>query len=288
MKYSRLIRRAVCRPFQPPVLFVLLCAGVPGFAQGGDNAGANLFTDQCAVCHGADGRGTDRGVSIATLPNVVALSDADLQSVIHHGTSAGMPAFAQLTDQQVQAVVQYLRQLQGVTGGALSSAKLPGDPGTGKVLYFGKGQCSGCHMVNGEGGFMASDMTTYGQRHNAAAILKAIVKPDTQLSPTARVAEVETRTGEKFSGVVRAEDSLELALQTEDGRYHFLNRDSLANVTYTDHSLMPHDYGTRLTAQELNDLVSYLIVTASDAPVEAAPVRRQRPESNQAEGDERR
>ena len=47
--------------------------------------------------------------------------------------------------------------------------------------------------------------------------------------------------------MVRAEDNLNITLQTEDGRYHFLSRSSLATVNYTDHSLMPHDYGTRLT-----------------------------------------
>lgn len=79
--------------------------------------------------------------------------------------------------------------------------------------------------------------------------------------------------------MVRAEDDLELTLQTVDGRYHFLNRSSLANVTYSDHSLMPQDYATRLTAQELNDLVSYLIVTGKNAPVEAAPAPRRRPDN---------
>jgi cytochrome c oxidase cbb3-type subunit III len=249
---------------------LLLLAAAPGFAQGG-NQGADLFSENCSVCHGADGKGSDRGTAIATLPNVVALSDAGLLGVLHNGTSAGMPAFPQLTDQQAQAVVRYLRRLQGVTSGASTSAKPTGDANAGKSLYFGKAQCSTCHMVNGQGGFMASDMTTYGQSHNVAAILQAIVKPDRQLDPGSRVAEVITLTGEKITGVVRTEDDLELTLQTEDGRYHFLNRDSLAKVTYSDHSLMPHDYGTRLTAQELNDLVSFLIATSKNAGVAAAP-----------------
>ncbi len=228
----------------------------------------------CAVCHGADGKNSDRGSQpIATQPNIVAMSDADLMGVIHNGTAAGMPTFPELTDQQAKAVVRYLRQLQRVSSGASTDAKPTGDPKAGKVLYFGKAQCSTCHMVNGQGGFMASDMTTYGQSHNAAAILGAIVKPDTKLSPNAQVVEAVTKAGQKISGVVRTEDSLELTLQTEDGRYHFLNRDSLAMVTYTDHSLMPHDYGTRLTAQELNDLVGYLIVTGKSTPAVAASAR---------------
>jgi len=277
MKYDRCTKLSVfCALF--------LLAGMPGFGQGGnqgvrgpsgeDNGGAELFTQDCAVCHGADGKNSDRGSQpIATQPNIVAMSDAELLGVLHNGTAAGMPAFPELTDQQAKAVVRYLRQLQGVTGGASAAVEPTGDPNAGKILFFGKAQCSTCHMISGQGGFMAPDMTTYGQGRNAAAILGAILEPDAKLSPTAQVVEVVTKAGVKISGVVRTEDSLELTLQTQDGRYHFLNRDSLTKVAYTDHSLMPHDYATRLTAHELNDLVSYLIVTARNTRAVAASAR---------------
>jgi cytochrome c oxidase cbb3-type subunit 3 len=75
---------------------------------------------------------------------------------------------------------------------------------------------------------------------------------------------------------VRSEDNFNLALQTEDGRYHFLTRSSLVEVNYKQYSLMPRDYGTRLTGKELDDLVSFLIVTSKNAPVEAPPPRRRR------------
>ena len=127
-------------------------------------------------------------------------------------------------------------------------------------------------MVGGAGGFIASELTTYGQSHNEDAIIKAIVTPDSPLVPAARVVEVRTKSGQKLSGVVRSEDNFNLELQTQDGRYHFLARNTLANVQYTDHSLMPHDYGTRLTPAELNDIASYLIVTGKAAPASPAAV----------------
>ena len=74
-----------------------------------------------------------------------------------------------------------------------------------------------------------------------------------------------------MTGVVRAEDNLNITLQTEDGRYHFLSRGSLAAVNYTNHSLMPCDYGTRLTSGELDDLVAFLIVTGRNSPTEPTP-----------------
>jgi cytochrome c oxidase cbb3-type subunit III len=129
-------------------------------------------------------------------------------------------------------------------------------------------------MIGGQGGFMAPELNAYGKDRAAHEILQAIVNPDADLEATSRVAEVRTKTGESLTGVVRAEDNMNLTLQTEDGRYHFLSRSSLAKVNYTDHSLMPHDYRTRLTSTELDDLVSFLIVTGRNAATESTPAKR--------------
>jgi putative heme-binding domain-containing protein len=131
--------------------------------------------------------------------------------------------------------------------------------------------------VKGEGGFLGSDLTAYGQTHNSAAIVKATTTPDSPLIPGSRVVEIRTKSGQNLSGVVRSEDNFTIELQTTDGRFHFFDRSTLADVKYTDHSLMPHDYGTRLTPAELNDIASFLVVTGRSAPTEA-PLRRRRSE----------
>ncbi len=258
---------------------LVLLAAVLALAQGGQTSGssqgAQLYATNCAFCHGADGKG-GRAPAIATLPQVIALSDQELIATVHNGeTDRGMPAFPGLGDSGVRAVVRYLRTLQGVTGAA-APAKLPGDPLAGRQLFFGAARCSTCHMVEGEGGFMAPELTEYAQNRTASEILQAIVNPDAHVDPTARVAELRTRTGKSLTGVVRAEDNLNITLQTVDGRYHFLTRDSLAAVNFTGHSLMPGDYGTQLTAPQLDDLESFLIVTARNAPGEPAPATRRR------------
>jgi cytochrome c oxidase cbb3-type subunit 3 len=256
-------------------LFLFTAKSMLAQGQGnGANPGAEQFARNCASCHGADGRGGDKAPAIATMPTVVALSDADLIKIVHDGTQAGMPAFPQLGDDGIRAVVDYLRTLQGKTSSNSPAAAVIGDSNSGHTLFFGKAQCSSCHMVSGAGGFIAAELTTYGQSHNEDAIIKAIVTPDSPLVPTSRVVEVRTKSGQKLTGVVRSEDNFNLELQTQDGRFHFLARNTLADVQYTDHSLMPHDYGTRLTPAELNDIASYLIVTGKAAP--ASPPARGR------------
>jgi cytochrome c oxidase cbb3-type subunit 3 len=265
-------RRINCLGFSTLLLFATMPMLGQEQSNNGGGAGAQQFSRNCAGCHGADGRGGDKAPAIATMPSVVALSDADLIKIVHDGTQAGMPAFPQLGAAGIGAVVDYLRILQGKTSSNAPAAPVVGDSNSGHSLFFGKAQCSDCHMVGGAGGFIASELTTYGQSHNEDAIIKAIVTPDSPLVPAARVVEVRTKSGQKLSGVVRSEDNFNLELQTEDGRYHFLARNTLANVQYTDHSLMPHDYGTRLTPAELNDIASYLIVTGKAAPASPAAV----------------
>jgi len=256
--------------------FLLLIGGISALGQdqrmsgSSQGQGAQLYQSDCAYCHGADGRG-GRGPAIATLPKVIAMSNQELMGIVHKGeVDQGMPGFPDLGDSGTKAVVQYLRTLQGVTAGG-PPAKLTGDPDAGRQIFNGKGQCSTCHMILGKGGFMAADLTSYARNRTAEEILQAIVNPDENLEPTSRVVHVRTREGKSLTGVVRAEDNLSMTLQTEDGRYHFLSRSNLAAVNYTDHSLMPRDYGTRLTSGELDDLVDFLIVTGRHAPTEPAP-----------------
>jgi cytochrome c oxidase cbb3-type subunit III len=234
--------------------------------------GRQVFASNCSGCHGADGHGGERAPDLATVRSVIARSDDDLESIVSKGLPGlGMPPFAYLGADKVKSVVAYLRVLQGKT----TAVTVTGDPAAGRTLFFGKAQCSSCHMVRGEGGFMASDLSVYGDGQASAAIQHAIVAHDP--SPNLRGVEVTTKSGEKIGGALRAEDNFTLTLLSPDGRFHTYDRARLASVQYTSESLLPKDYGSRLSPKELDDLVSFLITTAAQAnPTEKPAKRRQR------------
>ncbi len=74
---------------------------------GSASAGATVYTDTCAVCHGANGEG-GAGSALATVAD--SLSDEEVVDTILNGTS-GMVAYdGQLTDQQIADVFAYLRE----------------------------------------------------------------------------------------------------------------------------------------------------------------------------------
>lgn len=232
--------------------------------QPANEKGDTLFSQNCAACHGSDGRGGERAPSIATRRDIVALSDAELRQRVEKGVlSAGMPAFGFLGQENIGALVDYLRRLQGRT--ATAAAPLPGDPAEGERLFFQKASCSRCHIVQGHGGFIADDLSDYGQGRSADVIRKAIVDPGAVAGDVGQAVQVMTVSGKTVTGVLRAEDNFTAVVQTEDGAFHSFSHDQIRNLEKSGHSLMPRNYATRLSGQEINDLVSYLMKTGNSA-----------------------
>jgi len=234
--------------------------------------GAQRFMEYCASCHGADGRGGDKAPSLVDPANTANRSDAELFRIVHDGTRRGMPPFAQIGDANIEAVVQFLRQVAGKASPAEAKEEpaVTGDVDAGRALYFGKAQCSNCHLMRGKGGFIARNLTNYGRTRSAETIMQAIANPDNPLLPSSQIVTVKTVAGATITGVLRNEDAFSLQLQTEDGRFHLLQRNDVKDVQYSGRSSMPRDFSSKLSSKELNDIVSFLIAEsrsshASDA-----------------------
>jgi cytochrome c oxidase cbb3-type subunit 3 len=120
-----------------------------------------LYGENCAACHGADGRG---GAAIG-LANPVYLAIAEetaMRAVVANGVrGTSMPAFAQaaggmLTDQQIDALVGGIRgrwSRSGILDGANPpsyAAISSGDAPRGELAY-GR-YCESCHGPGGSGG----------------------------------------------------------------------------------------------------------------------------------------
>jgi len=237
-------------------------------------AGKRTFASTCANCHGLDGRGGERAPDIAERPRVQQLSDDQLFKIIENGIpETGMPSFRSLQSPAIKAVVVYLRTLQG----AKWAVNLPGDPAHGETIFTGKAECSGCHMVAGKGGFIASDLSDYARAHTVEQIRKEITIPPNN-DHRVRVATATARSGEKYTGRVRNEDNFSLQLQTLDGMFHFLAKSDIETLEYGAQPLMPSDYGSTLSPDELNDLVSFLMRAASTNTTPSETAEKKPPE----------
>ncbi len=95
-------------------------------------AGAAVYRDQCAGCHGPDGTPVKKfprlKVQPATLSShdVQRHSDGDLFWIVTHGESGGMPSFAEdLNETQRWQAVTFLRRMG--KGSAALTAQLPAE-----------------------------------------------------------------------------------------------------------------------------------------------------------------
>ncbi len=232
------------------------------------DGGKNIFEAKCATCHGLDGLGGEHAPDIIRHPAVKALSEESLLGLIHDGIQEeGMPGFPSLGREGGEAVVAYIRFLQGKS--AADSA--PGDPARGKDLFFGKARCSTCHEIGGRDQFVARDMAGFARDHPGNEIRDAILRPSGEQQETAIVVG---RDGRKFSGMIRNEDNASLQLQDGDGRFYLLMKSSLVSVQRKAEDPMPEDYGHRLSGTELDDLVSYILREAHSGDNDEEPHAR--------------
>jgi len=248
-------------------------------AKQGHDEGRQAFESRCAGCHGLDGRGGERAPDVATRTSVQRRSDAELFQIIQNGIPArGMPSFSTMDRSQVRALVSYLRLLQGKIGGGAVS----GDAQRGKALFFGKARCSECHMVEGAGGFIAADLSWYGRTRAPEEIRSAIVsKQSKNSSVEGRLSTATLRDGQKFSGILRNEDNFSAQLQTLDGAFQLLTKAELQSLVRSSEPLMPSNYGSTLSPNEIDDLISFLVASARSGKIApASNAREKRSEKN--------
>jgi cytochrome c oxidase cbb3-type subunit 3 len=226
------------------------------------------FESTCAACHGLDGRGGERGPNIVSRPEVLRLSDAELLKILHDGIpSAGMPSFASLGSARLAALVSYVRTLRGKG----SVATIPGDPQKGKQLFFGSARCSECHMVRGQGGFLAADLSHYAATLSGPEIRSAITSPGADSPQRRTLVTVVLHNGKMVEGVIRNEDNFSLQVQSLDGTFHLFQKSYIAKVEPHAQPLMPLDYASTLTAAQLDDLIGYLMTVARQTKGASSP-----------------
>ncbi len=112
--------------------------------------GEQLYTTHCSACHGADGHG-GVGVPLALPDFQYGVTNDYLKKSIRLGRPGRiMPAFTQLKDDEVNAIVKYIRSWAPGKPFKYSNKKINGNVAHGKQLY--QKNCASCHGSKGEGG----------------------------------------------------------------------------------------------------------------------------------------
>ena len=214
--------------------------------------GERAFASNCANCHGPDGDlipGIDLGRGLFRRP----LTDQEIVDIIINGIpNTPMPATPRMTAPQAERIVGYLRS-RAAEG---RDAVLVGDAARGRDVFFGKGECTDCHAVNGDGARHGPDLSRIGRERRATEIEASLIDPVAEVQPTNRSYQVTLANGNVVNGRLLNHDTFTVQLIDTNERLRSFSKDGLRDFGFVATS-MPA-YGETLAAQEIADLVSYL------------------------------
>jgi len=226
----------------------------PGqYSQADIAAGSQLYSAQCAQCHGPNGE-LIVGVDLRRGQFKKVVSDEDLARVIRAGVpGTGMPPFA-LQAAEVSGLLAFIRAGFDPAGTAVKV----GDRERGHALFDGKAACATCHRVNGKGPRFAPDLSDVGARRTPAGLQQTLLDPTAAMIPINRPIRLVTRDGKTILGRRLNEDTYSVQLMTDQERLLSIAKADVREYEVGTTSRMP-SYASALSSDELSDVIAYLL-----------------------------
>lgn len=112
--------------------------------------GLQLYTDNCAICHGHKGSG-GVGIPIGLKSFLEQTPDEYLHRTIRVGRPGRiMPTFYRLSEGEIKSIISHIRSWKDTTVPAWDGSRIKANASDGKQVY---GQyCASCHGADGQGG----------------------------------------------------------------------------------------------------------------------------------------
>lgn len=216
--------------------------------------GEAVFAGQCAICHGQRGEG-GRGPALTRSRLRHAADEAALQRIIRRGIPGTAMPGTWLNEVELREVAAHVRSL----GRALAPpAALPGDAARGETIFRGKGACSGCHTVQGQGGAFGPDLSGVAARRSAAHLRQSVVDPAGDVPADFVLLHAVTNRGRTVTGARVNEDSFSVQIRDAGGEVHSFWKTELRQLRKEPGKTAMPSYAATLSAAELDDVVRYL------------------------------
>ena len=219
--------------------------------------GERLFRSQCGTCHGRDARGNEegRGPNLTTGRFDHATDDAGLFTVIREGLAgtAMIGINRGAADKSIWQIVAFLNSFTVDP----TDVELRGRPAAGQRVFSGKGNCTSCHMVSGQGGRLGPDLSRVGERRDPDELLIDLVDPDAQVDPRWWTIKVTQEDGSVIEGLRMSEDTFTFRLIDADAKLWSFSKPGVHAYERIENSTMP-SVEPSLSISEIDDLVAYL------------------------------
>jgi putative heme-binding domain-containing protein len=224
----------------------------------GDSAAIDIgkgnFRLYCAPCHGIHAEG-GRGPDLTRGTFMAGDADADLYRVIAKGVNGTeMDGYeARFDDKMIWRFIAYIRSAARTAPGIAA-----GDPQHGGEVFWGKGGCGGCHTIGKKGGGVGPALTRVGRQRSLEYLREKLIQPDKSITSGYDTLAVTLKDGTVVRGVDKGLDDFSAQLLDVNRQFHSFRREEVLSMKREDRSLMPRDYGQRLSSTEQTDLLAYL------------------------------
>jgi putative heme-binding domain-containing protein len=181
-------------------------------------------------------------------------SDSDLRAVVTTGIPGTAMRPFSFDAGELTGIVAYIRNMATFNA---TNVKL-GDPSRGEALFKGSGNCGTCHRINGKGPRLAPDLSDIGAHRTAHYLENSLIDPTAAMLPVNRSVRAVLRNGKVVTGRRLNEDTYSVQLIDDQERLISLDKADIHEYAVLTTSSMP-SYKDKLNAQEVSDLVAYLL-----------------------------
>ncbi|MBV9549245.1 MAG: PQQ-dependent dehydrogenase, methanol/ethanol family [Alphaproteobacteria bacterium] len=237
-------------------------------------AGMAVYNSTCVACHEPAGTG-GRGPALNTGHLQHGDGDFEIFQVIRGGIAGTqMPNFSGLSTDNTWRLVSYIKSLS-TRPAPPAQVAATGNAAAGQSLFFGSGNCTSCHEMNGRGADLATDLSAEGARPVNAIRDGVMHRPAAAgrggrgAAPAARVATATLANGKTVDGIIRAEDTFTLHLKQRDGKLLMLDKKNVRNVS-APVPLSNPQIAASLSSTDVDNLVAFLAAQKARNLAEAA------------------
>jgi putative heme-binding domain-containing protein len=132
---------------------------------------------------------------------------------------------------------------------------LKGDSGNGHAVF--QKNCTACHVFAGEGHIVGPDLTGIRNQPKDVLLLHIVV-PEYEIMPIYTCYNVDTKSGQSYTGIMTADTPGSITLRMAQGAEQQIQRSDIESMRTSRLSLMPQELEKAMTRQEMADLLAFL------------------------------
>jgi cytochrome c oxidase cbb3-type subunit III len=226
--------------------------------------GKKTFAPKCGFCHGADASGKSAPDLIRSQ---LVLHDEGgnlIGPVIHNGRpERGMPAFPDLTNEQIADIATFLRLRKQETSNRFAyviQGLLTCNAKAGEAYFNGEGKCSTCHSSSGDLAGIATRFEPVDLQRRflspGPSLLDMFMGKKSKPLPPAKVT-IRLSSGQTVSGTLVRQDEFAVEMKDASGWHRSFSREG-AQVEIQDPMSFHREQLAKYSDADMHNLLAYL------------------------------